>query len=260
MPPSPANSLPPISNRRTPARRQNSAHKSEVQLDQANKLHWRDFSDELLLKTLELMDRLRVYAVQEGIPDDQLAVSIHDFKLRGHSELQIRLLVSAGILLHFRETTTKTSSTRKFEKAGLYALHKSSCFLLSNAYAENDHTPAIDETVGKPTATPALTSSQPTWDSRLRKLFYYGTLIKHFRVPAQNQETILSAFEEEGWPHKISDPLPPIKSTDSKQRLHDTIRSLNRNQANSLIKFGGDGTGEGIVWEQQTAPTKLPMT
>ena len=34
-----------------------------------------------------------------------------------------------------------------------------------------------------------------------------------------------------------------------KRRLHDTIRSLNRNQKEGRLRFKGDGTGEGIVWE-----------
>ena len=40
-----------------------------------------------------------------------------------------------------------------------------------------------------------------------------------------------------------------IGRQDPKRRLSDTIKCLNRKQANSLIHFRGDGTGEGIVWE-----------
>ena len=35
---------------------------------------------------------------------------------------------------------------------------------------------------------------------------------------------------------------------DPKQRLHDTIKCLNRRQLNCLIQFGGDGTSEGVIW------------
>ena len=57
------------------------------------------------------------------------------------------------------------------------------------------------------------------------------------------------AFEEEGWPAKIDDPLAPQSQQDPKRRLHDTIKCLNRNQKNELLHFRGDGTGEGILWE-----------
>jgi hypothetical protein len=63
------------------------------------------------------------------------------------------------------------------------------------------------------------------------------------------QEAILMAFEEEQWPPRIDDPLPGHPDLLPKRRLHDTIKSLNRNQKNSLIRFMGDGTGEGIRWE-----------
>ena len=56
------------------------------------------------------------------------------------------------------------------------------------------------------------------------------------------------AFEEESWPPRIDDPLPPHPDLMPKRRLHDTIKSLNRNQKNHVIRFMGDGTGEGIRW------------
>ena len=61
---------------------------------------------------------------------------------------------------------------------------------------------------------------------------------------------MLSAFEEEGWPRHIYDPLPPKEKLDTKQRLHATIDWLNRNQENRVMRFRGDGTGEGICWER----------
>jgi hypothetical protein len=73
--------------------------------------------------------------------------------------------------------------------------------------------------------------------------------VKRFRVPALNQELILAAFEEEGWPPHLDDPLPQEANTDPKQRLQDTIKRLNRHQVNRLIHFRGDGSGTGILWE-----------
>jgi hypothetical protein len=66
------------------------------------------------------------------------------------------------------------------------------------------------------------------------------------------QEAILMAFEEEKWPPRIDDPLPGNADLLPKRRLHDTIKSLNRNQKNCLVRFMGDGTGEGVRWELVT--------
>ena len=89
----------------------------------------------------------------------------------------------------------------------------------------------------------------PTWDSERRELRIRETIIKLFKWTAANQETILAAFEEEDWPHRIDDPLPPHPDQDSKRRLSDTIKCLNRKQINQQIHFRGDGTGKGITWE-----------
>jgi hypothetical protein len=100
-------------------------------------------------------------------------------------------------------------------------------------------------TSGEPAGVPA---HKPHWDPDLQELRYNGLLVKHFKVPAPNQEMILAAFEEEGWPPRIDDPLPPQFQLDCKRRLHDTINSLNRNHKSSGIRFMGDGTGEGVRW------------
>lgn len=91
--------------------------------------------------------------------------------------------------------------------------------------------------------------SRPEWDSERHEFRLGGRIVKTFKVPSPNQETILTAFEEDGWPRRIDDPLPPAHSMDPKQRLHDTIKSLNRNQKLRLIRFQGDGSGQGICWE-----------
>ena len=89
----------------------------------------------------------------------------------------------------------------------------------------------------------------PTWDCGRQELRLGSQIVKEYRLHSPNQVTILTAFEEDGWPAKIDDPLLPHADMDAKQRLHDTIKSLNRNQKRPLIRFRGDGTGQGIRWE-----------
>ena len=79
-------------------------------------------------------------------------------------------------------------------------------------------------------------------------------MVKRFRLPASNQEAVLSTFEEEGWPPSIDDPLPFMSKQRCKERLHATIRHLNANHQNRLIRFRGNGTGEAVLWEPIAAP------
>lgn len=91
---------------------------------------------------------------------------------------------------------------------------------------------------------------KPVWDVELNRLCFGSLIVKEYRTPAPNQQRILSAFQEEGWPPRIDDPLPPERDLEPKRRLHETIISLNRNQRNRVMRFGGDGHGEGVVWRQ----------
>jgi hypothetical protein len=89
----------------------------------------------------------------------------------------------------------------------------------------------------------------PTWDISRRKLKLGDHVVKHFQVPAPNQEMILRCFQEDGWPPQIQDPIPPARNVDPRRRLHDTILALNRCQTSPRIRFRGDGTGVGVYWE-----------
>jgi hypothetical protein len=97
----------------------------------------------------------------------------------------------------------------------------------------------------------------PRWDAERRELWFNRQLVKRFKWPADNQEKVLAAFEEEGWPGRIDDPLSPQPEQDPKRRLHDTIKRLNRDQTNALMHFRGDGTGEGVIWELARERTQV---
>ncbi len=88
----------------------------------------------------------------------------------------------------------------------------------------NDHVPSI-----------------PSWDSSRRELLFGGKTCKRYRTRAVNQEKVLAAFEEEGWPSRIDDPVPP-------GRLKETVRQLNKHLQH--IRFESDGTGVGVLWQR----------
>jgi len=90
---------------------------------------------------------------------------------------------------------------------------------------------------------------KPVWDPASREFRVGNLLVKRFRVPAANQELVLTAFEEDGWPRWINDPLVPKHDVCPKRRVHDTINRLNRNQKVPLIRFVGNGSGTGFGWE-----------
>jgi hypothetical protein len=90
--------------------------------------------------------------------------------------------------------------------------------------------------------------TKPVWDRAHRELRFNGMLVKCYRVPAPNQTIILDAFQEDDWPEFIDDPIRPEPGIDPKERLKVTIKSLNRTQVNSLIRFHGNGNGLQVYW------------
>ena len=84
-------------------------------------------------------------------------------------------------------------------------------------------------------------------------------MVKSFRVPAPNQELVLSAFQEEGWPLSVYDPIPPSQDVDRWERLKFTIKRLNAAQEEGRIHFYGNGTGKGICWEPLAAAVAMKV-
>ena len=87
---------------------------------------------------------------------------------------------------------------------------------------------------------------KPRWDRARGELWVGKSIVKTFRQRAPNQRCVLNAFEEEGWPPRIDDPLSHKRDTDPRERLSETVRGLNYN---SMVLFEMDGTGTGVLWK-----------
>lgn len=188
------------------------------------------------------------------------AVSIQELRRLGFNDSDLRWLIRKGFVEHAREITVLGQELREFRPTGKLSFVRRTCCILTELGTATvrsiDAVRSIDCDVPKPTALngsahAAIKVAVPAirWDAELRKLHVNGVVVKRFKWPAANQESVLNAFEEEGWPARIDDPLAPQPDQDAKRRLSDTIKCLNRKHEFSLIHFRGDGTGEGVFWE-----------
>lgn len=182
-----------------------------------------------------------------------------------------RWLIRRGFVRHAREVTGVDDAKRTFVRVPSLSLSEEVCFVLTDAGRSlSAHIAKSRCDLGGPSGgvcahyrwcgalpegvIPGCPSDQvglppkPKWDPDQRQLRLAATVVKEFRVPAENQETILAVFEEERWPPKIDDPLRKKSGIDPRRRLHDTINSLNRNQRHRLIRFCADGLGRGVRW------------
>jgi hypothetical protein len=173
----------------------------------------------------------------------EFAVEIRCLVEAGMTHTHLRWLQANDYVRQAAEQTCARRRQRVFRAAANLSYSGATCFVLSAngvAYAR--------AAAGGPAPATGLEEPRPFWDQVRRELRVGGALVKRFRQPAQTQELILAAFEEEGWPPRIDDPLPPRKHQLTKRRLHSTITNLNRGQGPGFIRFAGGGDGQSVLW------------
>lgn len=219
-------------------------------------------------------------AQQHCIDPWQLAVGLNELTTSGIHQFELRWLIANGLIYHAHETTSADDHQRYFDSCGRFVFCATSCFVLTESgrifaserclseyirhadpgdpssltpsSSESDRirpSELLPEETSSTTDAADSISQRPTWCNVNRELRVRDTLVKRFRVPAPNQEAILNAFEEEGWPTHIDDPLTQSTTVPAKSRLHSAINCLNRNQKQHLIQFSGNGNGDGIRWQ-----------
>jgi hypothetical protein len=120
----------------------------------------------------------------------------------------------------------------------------------SRSFAEAGRTLQQQQaTISAPPVQPSTASApeqfpcKPRWDGETRTLYLGDVVVKTFdRNSATNQLDLIEAFEREGWPSSVADPFR------NRRRLDETMRYWNSSNGGEFIKFGGDGTGEGVRW------------
>ena len=192
------------------------------------------------------------------------AVEIQGLFEEGLTNNDIRWLLCKEYVEHAGELTLPGDEHRSFRPLGRFTFCDRSCIVLTEKGLEFVVGSAGETTVAissngyhgvnglledHPAKPATKLHPAPHWDRQRQELRLGEFLVKRFKVPAPNQELVLATFQEEGWPPRIDDPIPPHPDLDPKRRLHDTINALNRCQLNILIRFQGDGSGQGVRWE-----------
>jgi hypothetical protein len=218
---------------------------------------------------------LQSHAYAQDLGEDlwEFAVEWCELQRLGLASSDGRWLVRKGLVACACETTTARDERRKFTPAARPPFSSGTCFVLTDEGLRVARRIARGRPVliGQPLlpdnpvprSVPARPERRarhvdgPRWDRDRRELRVDGHIVKKYRVPAPNQEIILAVFEEESWPPRVDDPLPPKPGVDSQRRLHDTINSLNRSQKHRLMRFFADGLGRGVGWELLAEPRGL---
>lgn len=186
------------------------------------------------------------------------AVEIQSMQAKGANVSRLRWLICKGYVKHSLEVGKAGTNKRLFETDHGLRFTESSCFVISDVGLNRISAKTISTDTNSShlsLAFDALDAAEgsdaviPCWDADRHELFLEGQLVKRFRHRSPNQERVLNVFEEDGWPPVVRDPLIPNGESCPKRRLNDTIKGLNHCHENRLIRFRGDGTGEGVLWE-----------
>jgi hypothetical protein len=203
-------------------------------------------------KSLRLLLDAHAYAQDTDGNVWDFAVELPALLAAGATASALRWLVRQGYAEAGIEITQPADPQRSFQKLANLAFPANTCFVLTAAgvaLAEQvaEHTAVREDAAAKRLLRldGAGPVPGPHWDAELRELRLGSRIVKEFKQPAPNQETILAAFEEDGWPARIDNPLP---GPDAKQKLHDTITRLNRHQRQPLLHFHADNNGQGVRW------------
>jgi hypothetical protein len=183
----------------------------------------------------------------------EFAVEIESLAADGVTTTDLRWLVNKGYIEHACEITRCRDRSRRFRPCHNLGFCRRACFVLTEPGRRELTLVSPQEQLlsadPQPLECYANDRHVPSWDADRRVLCVGDIVVKQFRVPAPNQEAILVAFEEEGWPTAIDDPLPYRPGRDSKHRLRSTVQTLNARQNNHLLRFRGNGTGTRVLWE-----------
>jgi hypothetical protein len=232
-------------------------------------------------RALSMLLQAHCYSKELRCDRWDFAIELVALQQAGLTNSDLRWLLRKGYILQAVEIVPPPDgSQRAFVPLDTLVLDERSCFVLTAegiaSAAPVDGLPSAGEAqlparkkegpcqpppeLGEP-----VPASLPVWDKQRRALIFREQIIKQFKLPAPNQELILAVFEEEGWAPHIDDPLPLAELVDPKRRLHDTINALNRHQRAPLLRFLGDGLGQGVFWKacslqhtHQGPPVGLP--
>jgi hypothetical protein len=194
---------------------------------------------------ITLRHLLRAYDMAQDLkrPRWEFALEMRALERAGTDHSDLRALICRGLIEHRLETSAPRVRRRTFRSIANLRFTRTSCFALSDwGLAISTHA-----TNNNGLAANALL---PVWDSHCRELRLGRVVLKRFRQPAKNQEAILAAFQEEGWPARIDSPIPGAFGHDSTAQLHDAVKRLNQ-QHPRFIRFECDGSGEGVMWRMR---------
>jgi hypothetical protein len=158
----------------------------------------------------------------------------------GVDAARLRSLLAAGLIQDANEAGTAQGP----QAQSRFVLTAAGCQLAYRVIAA----PVGPRLAAQTCRRPPAPGEKPHWDRAGRALWFAGAVVLRFRRSAGNQERLLDAFEEQGWPPEIDDPLPRLRRVKPGERLRDTVKHLNAHLGGEPLHFRVDTEGRAVFW------------
>jgi hypothetical protein len=212
-------------------------------------------------KALELLWEAYAEALAHQLEPWEFAVSFESLRLSGLAESDLRAWLCERLVEHRQESFPEEGRGRCFHPIATLAIPENTCVVLTEAGIQ--HVQALG-LAGRPAGSfrtartlgngnAALVRLKPHYDSETRQLWLGDHLVKQLKQTAEHQHVVLLAFEEDGWPEWIDDPLTQKPGQDPQQHLHEVVGNLNRYQNLPGVHFRCGGNGTRVRWEIRPA-------
>jgi hypothetical protein len=217
--------------------------------------------NDTLQAALQLLREAKSHCRDAGLEAWQFATSLTALRATGISDSAIRWLIHSGFVRHAVEYTRCRDTTRVFRHTRNLALFPRSCFVLTArgcAIRGDAMTNGRRATAAERLQRESEKASTPVWDQSLHTLYWNGRVLKHFKSEAPNQEALLREFEAARWPPCVSARSFDQFGVRTKERLHESIKSLNRN-VGFCLRFTQEGNGTRICWQPASRTLRHPQ-
>jgi hypothetical protein len=185
----------------------------------------------------------------------EFAVEWQALRRFGVTPSDLRWLAARGMIESGLEVTKLSSPERSFQSCQQLVISKRTCFVLTDAgeellasglLADGSRLVDADWPANESSAEDAAAVLRPHWDHDRLELRLGSTVLRQFKLPSADEERVLAAFEERGWPRRIGSPLP---AGGDFRRLVECVAALNWRLRRPLLHFGCNEQGHEVTWE-----------
>jgi hypothetical protein len=185
----------------------------------------------------------------------EFAVEWDALRRFGVTRSDLRWLSARGLIESGLEVSKPDCQLRSFQHYQRLVVSRRTCFVLTDAGEEllaegllarrsrlEDPDWPTSDSLSENDSTAAL----PQWDHDRQELRLGSTVLRQFKLPSADEERILAAFEERGWPHRIASPLP---AEGTNGRLAECVAALNWRLRRPLLHFDLSEQDREVTWE-----------